>query len=196
MSRRIGILGGTFDPPHKGHAQLARQARCDLPVQMVELIPNGQPPHRRLPQLPWETRLALCRTLVAGMGGVRVSADEPPGAPRWTIDTLLRHRKRTHGMILIMGADAFAQFHEWRGWRRILQLANIAVARRAHERHRISSAVRGCCRPVRRAVALSGGNGRVFFWRFRPAAVSSTLLRAKQNSSDLQNGAIKHVRKN
>lgn len=202
-ARTIGILGGTFDPPHAGHRYLAQHARRDLPVRTVYLIPNGQPPHRSPPQLSWRKRVQLCRALVGHCRGIVVGEDEPPNVRRWTVDLLVRKAKRTphYRLLLIVGADAFVHFHQWRDWRKILAVANVAVARRggvggvrevdgaggvSGTLPRIHPQVRRRCRVVRRAADLAGGCGRVFLWYCRPPSISSTQLRKLRKLPKLQ----------
>lgn len=175
MNRRrpLALLGGTFDPVHAAHLQLARRALRDLPIGGVCLIPNGQPPHRAMPQLSWQQRVGTCKQALSGITRVSVGLDEPPGTSRWTIDTV-RRRRRRGAVVLIVGADAFADFNRWRHWRRILQLANIAVARRGGKHPKIRH---GHCHIIKNPQRLAAGVGRVFLWPFCPANISSTQIR-------------------
>ncbi|MBE8158711.1 MAG: nicotinate-nicotinamide nucleotide adenylyltransferase [Betaproteobacteria bacterium] len=178
MKRRrvAALLGGAFDPPHRGHAALARRALADLPVSRVFLIPNGAPPHRPPPRIPWRRRAEMCAAAVKNIARARVGRDEPPGAPRWTIAAVRRYKNRRWKVVLILGADVFADFHRWRRWREILQLANIAVARRGGFGCP-RAAVRARMRILKTARPLAGGAGGVLAWRFRPPDISSTMIR-------------------
>lgn len=177
--RRAAILGGAFDPVHCGHLALARRAARDLPVSAVRLVPNGAPPHRPAAKLSWEKRVRLCELAAARLPRVAVGREEPPGQIRRTVDTVRRHRLRHRRVLLIMGADAFAEFHRWRGWRRILRMANIAVARRDGGGD-ARAVVRSAARTVKNPRLLADGAGRVFMWRFRPGKISSTAIRARE----------------
>ncbi|MGI9305819.1 MAG: nicotinate-nicotinamide nucleotide adenylyltransferase [Gammaproteobacteria bacterium] len=179
MSRRIAaLLGGAFDPVHGGHVALARRALKDLPVAAVFLIPNGAPPHRPAPQLPWARRVAMCAAALRGIPRARTGLDEPPGAPRRTADTLRRYRRRRWKVVLILGADAFAELHRWHRWREIARRANFAVARRGARKFP-PAARRGLC-AARRAREIAAGAGRVFWWNFRPPDISATAIRRAQ----------------
>ena len=176
-NRRVAaLLGGAFDPPHGGHAALARRALKDFPAGRLFVIPNGSPPHRPPPRLSWSRRVALCAAAVADIPRARVGLDEPPGAARRTVDTVRRYRRRGWKVILILGADAYAGFGSWRRWREILGLANIAVARRGLCM-RPGAAVRSAARPLKNSRMLLGGSGGVYAWRFRPPDVSSSAVR-------------------
>ena len=174
--RTAALLGGAFDPVHRAHVELARRALKDFPVARVFLIPNGAPAHRPAPQLSWRRRAAMCAAAVKNIPRAQVGQDEPPGAPRRTIDTARRYKRRRWTVVLILGADAFAGFYRWRRWRQLLQLANIAVARRGVGA-RPHAAVRACMRTIKNPRQLAGGAGGVFAWRFRPPDISATAIR-------------------
>src|SRR3954454_5620559 len=95
---RIGLLGGTFNPPHVGHMLCAQAALEGLGLDRVLLLPVHTPPHKRLAEEPGvEHRLALCRlasTDAAGIEVSRVEVDRP--GPSYTIDTLRALHERAH----------------------------------------------------------------------------------------------------
>ena len=177
FKRRIALLGGAFDPPHRGHLALAKRAVRDLPVAVVRIVPNGMPPHRPPTKYSWRERVDLCARATAGMPRTVIGREESPDKIRRTIDTVRRHRQRRRHIILVMGADAFAGFHCWRGWRRLLKTANIAVARR-NSGGTPHAMVRASVKTVKNARLLADGAGRVFLWHFRPGDISSTAIRA------------------
>jgi nicotinate-nucleotide adenylyltransferase len=133
----IGLLGGSFDPIHVGHLQLARDALANLPIAAVRLLPAAQPwqkepltdaQHRtQMIRLAIDAELPFTRRRL-----VLDTAEIERGGPTYTIDTLraLRAEAGTTPLVLIMGADQFARFDTWREWERIPELAHLAVARR------------------------------------------------------------------
>jgi nicotinate-nucleotide adenylyltransferase len=135
----IGLLGGSFDPIHVGHLQLARDALANLPIAEVRLLPAAQPwqkeeltaaEHRaQMIRLAIDQELPFTRRRMA-----LDLAEIERGGPTYTIDTL-REQRAALGpqvpLVLIMGADQFEHFDTWREWERIPDLAHIAVARRA-----------------------------------------------------------------
>lgn len=175
---RAAILGGAFDPVHRGHLAMAKRALRDLPVAEVRLIPNGAPPHRPPTKHSWRERIRFCEKATTNLPRVRVGYEEPPGQIRYTTDTVRRCRRRGLHLILLMGSDAFAGFHRWRQWRRILQTANIAVARRK-DGGAPNAAVRAAVKKVKHPRLLAEGAGRVFAWNFCPGDISSTAIRAQ-----------------
>ncbi len=130
---RIGILGGTFDPPHLGHLLLAEAARDRLVLDRVLFVPARNPPHKRGRRVtPAPTRLLLLRAALAGTGfSVSTLELDRPG-PSYTVDTLERlgARHPRARFWLLVGADSLAELPTWRDPERILALATLAVAAR------------------------------------------------------------------
>lgn len=127
--RRTGILGGSFDPPHVGHVSVARDLVEELRLDRLLVIPAGDPPHREV-TLPAEVRLDLTRRAFADLPGIEVSPMEIERAgPSYTVDTLeaLARRFPSDRLVLAIGADQLAAIHRWDRWRRIPELARIAV---------------------------------------------------------------------
>ena len=134
MPDPVGILGGTFDPVHSAHVNLARAALKDLRLASVLWVPAGQPPHRQAPHAAADHRLAMVRLAVAGEARFAVDDFEALAAsPAYTVPTLERLRQ-LHGaarpLVLLMGADAFLGLPNWHRWREIFGLAHLAVAAR------------------------------------------------------------------
>lgn len=128
-SRRTGILGGSFDPPHVGHVSVARDLIETLRLDRLLVIPARDPPHREV-ALPAEARLDFTRRAFADIPGIEVSPLEMERAgPSYTVDTVeaLARRFPSDRLVLAMGADQFAAIHRWERWRRLPELARIAV---------------------------------------------------------------------
>lgn len=127
--RRIGIFGGSFDPPHVGHETVAPELVEQLRLDRLLVVPSGDPPHRSV-VLPAATRFELTRRLFEGIPRVEVSPLEThrPG-PSFTVDTLeeLSRRFPADRLILTMGADQFAALDGWKAPERLRELATIAV---------------------------------------------------------------------
>jgi nicotinate-nucleotide adenylyltransferase len=132
--RSVGILGGTFNPPHLGHLALARHALGELGLQHVLMMPAHIPPHKPTEEGPGpEHRLRMCRLLVADTAGVSVCALEiERGGPSYTVDTLQAIHASHPGaqLTLIVGADTAATLPAWREPAKLLGLADLAVAAR------------------------------------------------------------------
>ncbi len=175
---RVGILGGTFNPPHLGHLICAQEAFVRLALDSVILMPAGQPPHKPLEQDPGSYhRLELCRRAVAGDERFEVSDLEVVReGPSYTVDTLseLHARAPDSELFLIVGADVAAGLPAWREPERVLSLATLAIARR-----------RGTSRrAVEAALAGLRGGERAEFFRMPGIGVSSTEVRDRARSGE------------
>jgi len=143
---RLGILGGTFNPPHVAHLVCAQEARWQLGLELVLLVPARVPPHKEVPGDPGaEARLELCRLAADGEPGVEASREEldRPG-PSYTVDTLrrLREARPEDDLTLIVGADMARDLPSWREPEGLVRLARVAVAERAGEdREEIAAAL-------------------------------------------------------
>jgi nicotinate-nucleotide adenylyltransferase len=130
----VGILGGTFNPPHVGHVELARCALRELGVERVVLMPAREAPHKHAGEDPGaEHRLRMCRLAVAGIEGLTTCALEVERAsPSYTVDTLraMHSSHENTQLTFIVGADAARTLPSWREPEELLKLASFAVAER------------------------------------------------------------------
>jgi nicotinate-nucleotide adenylyltransferase len=170
---RLGILGGTFNPPHIGHLICAQEARLQLALDRVVLIPARIPPHKPVDNEPGaEHRLELCRLAVAGNPALTVSAVEiEREGPSYTVDTLqtLHTRMPDSELFLILGGDVAAGLTRWREPERVLSLATVAVAKR-----------RGTATAsVQQALSELRGGERAQFFRMPRVGISSTEVRRR-----------------
>jgi nicotinate-nucleotide adenylyltransferase len=178
----IGILGGTFNPPHLGHLALARQARDELGLERVVLMPVHTPPHKPAGIDPGpEHRLAMCRLAVAEEPGLSACGLELERAgPSYTADTLeqIHDRHPEAELTFIVGADTARTLPSWSRPRRVLELAELAVASRA-------GSDRG---EVNDAITSLEGEGlpapRVHFLEMSPIEASSSSARERIASGD------------
>jgi nicotinate-nucleotide adenylyltransferase len=126
---RIGLLGGSFNPPHEGHAHITRLALRRLKLDRVWwLVTPGNPLKSLTGLAALKARMEAARRLDVGPRVV-VSDIEAQIDSRFTYDTLRWLRRRAPGVhfVWIMGADNLRQLHLWRHWRAIADLAPIAV---------------------------------------------------------------------
>jgi nicotinate-nucleotide adenylyltransferase len=131
---RLGILGGTFDPPHIAHLVMADQARSQLNLSCVFLVPAGQPPHKLdRPVTPIDHRLTMTQLAIAddpGLALSRVDVDRP--GPHYTADTLavLHAAHPDNELYLLIGSDSLRDLMVWRDPERVVAQAKLAVMRR------------------------------------------------------------------
>lgn len=135
MTRRLGVLGGTFDPVHFGHLDAAAAAQSAISLDEVLFIPSHDPPHR--PVEPHATafhRFALVALAINGLPGHRASDVElVREGSSYTADTLRALHQcgwRPSQIFFILGADAFAEIATWREFPQVLDAAHFAVVAR------------------------------------------------------------------
>jgi nicotinate-nucleotide adenylyltransferase len=132
-TRRIGLFGGTFDPPHVGHLVAAERFLTHLHLDRVLWMPCQQPVLKDRPTASADDRLAMVCLAVAGRAAFEVSDLElrRPG-PTYTVDTLesLAGYEPDVEWWLLLGLDALADFPRWRNPHRIVELARLAVVER------------------------------------------------------------------
>jgi nicotinate-nucleotide adenylyltransferase len=130
----LGILGGTFNPPHVAHLVCARAAIAQLELDRVLFMPVATPPHKPLPDDPGaDARLTMCRLATAGDARFEVSDLEVRrGGSSYTVATLkeLHETRPEDELTFIAGGDMAASLPEWREPERVLELARFAVAER------------------------------------------------------------------
>ncbi|MDP5279447.1 nicotinate-nucleotide adenylyltransferase [Sphingomonas sp. DG1-23] len=184
--KRIGLLGGSFNPAHRGHRKLSLHAIRALGLDEVWwLVSPGNPLKPEAGMAPFAARLASARKM-ARHAPIRVSDVEARLGTRYTADTLRRLPRLypRHRFVWLMGADNLAQFHHWRDWRRIARQVPIAVIARPgyNARAHASPAMSW----LRRAVRPAGQAKQWTCWRlpglvlmrFRPDPTSATRIRA------------------
>ncbi len=127
---KIGVMGGSFDPPHSGHAHVIETARRRLGLDWVWVMPaKGNP--LKMTQTPFLQRWIACRDVLFAPR-VRVTSFEEDLGLRYTLDVLTALKRRGTGakFVWIMGADNLEQFHLWRRWEEIARTVPIAVVSR------------------------------------------------------------------
>lgn len=135
---RIGILGGTFDPVHHGHLDVAHAATQALGLDALWLMPCRVPSHRAAPHASAAHRFAMTALAASSSPNLRLSDLEMTSdAPSYTVDTLDRLAARGMDMsrlFLITGADAFADIGTWRDFPAVLDRCHFAVVSRPNHR--------------------------------------------------------------
>ncbi|MCV6904153.1 MAG: nicotinate (nicotinamide) nucleotide adenylyltransferase, partial [Achromobacter xylosoxidans] len=128
--KRIGLLGGSFDPVHVAHVALAENALRALDLAQVQLIPAANPWQRAALHATAEQRRAMLELAIAGRDGLAVNPIElERGGATYTIDTL-RALPADARYVWLLGADQLANFCTWQSWRDIASLVDLAVATR------------------------------------------------------------------
>ncbi len=136
LHRRIGLMGGSFDPPHLAHAALAQTAIEQLQLDRLIVLPTGDAWHKSRTLTDGQHRLKMTQLAFAGLEQCKIDDREILRAgPSYTIDSLLEVQKDEAGseFFLIIGEDQALQFSTWHRWRDILSITHLVVAQRPHE---------------------------------------------------------------
>jgi len=187
MARRIGLLGGSFNPAHRAHRAMSLAAIEALGLDEVWwLVSPGNPLKDKAHDMaPYAVRLASAREM-ARRARIRVSDFEARAGVRYTFDTirLLLIRWPRHRFIWLMGEDTVAEFHQWKNWRALAHLVPIAVISRPGydddaRAARAMGWLRRFVRPARQARDWTEWSApAISFLRLPPDRTSATRLRA------------------
>ncbi|MFG0380928.1 nicotinate-nucleotide adenylyltransferase [Pseudomonas sp. zbq_18] len=183
MARRIGILGGTFNPVHIGHLRAALEVAEYMGLDELRLIPSARPPHRQAPLVSAEQRLAMVELAVAGEAQLRVDDRElQRDKPSFTYDTLESVRGELaveDQLFLLLGWDAFCGLPSWYRWQELLEFCHILVLQRPDADSEPSEALRDllAARSENDPLSLAGPGGQISFIWQTPLAVSATQVR-------------------
>jgi nicotinate-nucleotide adenylyltransferase len=169
----LGILGGAFDPPHVGHAALARAAREHFGFERLLVLVVADPGHKST-FAPAQARLELARLAFADVPGVEVELD----AHARTVDFL--EERRPADAMFILGGDELAAFPTWKSPERVLELVSLGVA----ERPGVPEA------ELRKTRARLPAPDRIFFFELEPVAVSSTEIRQRVAQGEPIDGLV------
>jgi nicotinate-nucleotide adenylyltransferase len=161
----VGLYGGSFDPPHRGHVELARRAKEQLGLDRLIVLVSADPAHKRV-DTPAEVRLRLAR---AAFPNDEVVLDDHPR----TVETLRAHREWIDPVFLI-GADQFCDFLSWQDPDEVLERTRVAVATRpGFPRARLDRVLEQLEAPE-----------RVSFFDIEPTPVASRELRARLEAGE------------
>ena len=187
MARRIGLLGGSFNPAHRAHRRMSLAAMEALGLDEVWwLVSPGNPLKDKARDMaPYAARLASARAM-ARRSRIRPSDFEAKSGTRYTIDTVkaLIRRWPRHRFIWLMGEDTVAQFHQWKDWRGLARTVPIAVMSRPgyDDEARAARAMgwlRRFVRPAGKARNWTEWSApAISFLRLPPDRTSATSLRA------------------
>jgi nicotinate-nucleotide adenylyltransferase len=184
--RRIGLLGGSFNPAHRGHRRISLAAMKLLNLDEVWwLVSPGNPLKTEAGMAPYPARLQSARR-IARHPAIRVSDFELSARTRFTVHTVAKLKRRypAHRFIWLMGADILPQFHRWRNWRRFARMVPIAVfPRPGYDRSaqaaRAMGWLRKFVRPAGQATRWTQWSApAILLLRLPPDPTSATAIRA------------------
>lgn len=185
MSAPVGLFGGTFDPVHRGHLQVAEEVRSILGLEDFRMLPAGDPPHRQETHASARDRLAMLELALADHPRLAIDRRELERAgPSWMVVTLesLRREQAERPQLLILGQDSANSLDRWHRWRELIGLAHLVVMTRPGQRPGYAAELEAWLagREVRRAAELfDTPAGRLLYLDVTPLDISSTQVRRR-----------------
>ena len=126
---KIGILGGTFDPPHKGHLYISKFALKKLKLSKLIWIVTKKNPLKKKPYLSTKVRINLSKKMIGKEKKIFVKYydDKIKSINTFNLLNYIKKKNQKSKLFFLIGADNLAKFHKWKNWRKIPKLAKIAV---------------------------------------------------------------------
>jgi nicotinate-nucleotide adenylyltransferase len=145
-SRRVCLFGGTFDPIHNAHLQMAERAAERFNLDCVVFVPAGNPPHKDARSVtPYEDRLAMVKLACEGHPKLTVSKIERGNERSYTFNTLQRFRRQLSPddeLLFLIGADAFDELETWYRWQEVVKITDFIVVSRPGRMYRVPPGAR------------------------------------------------------
>jgi nicotinate-nucleotide adenylyltransferase len=165
---KVGILGGTFDPAHKGHLEISKQAKKLLNLKNVIWAITKQNPFKDISKSNLKNRIQFAKKLIAKNDFIKIRFYEEKISSNRTIDLINYLKKdKKYELYFIMGADNLINFHKWHKWKSIVKKCNILVFDR-----------QGYKAKSLKSVTYNGVNKkRLSFIKFKKVNISSSQLR-------------------
>ena len=169
-NKTIGLVGGTFDPAHKGHLAITKIAIKKLNLSKVLWIVTKKNPFKDNPYYSLSQRIKKAKELTKGIKKIQViHLDKRVNSSRSiNIINYLVNRKKLKNIYFIIGADNLINFHKWKDWKRIVKLTKLIVFSR-----------KGYDRKGSKSTVTKYYKNKITFIKNRPIVISSTKLRKK-----------------
>ena len=184
--RKIGLFGGTFDPIHLGHLQVAADAQRQLQLDEVRFIPCHQPAHKAQPLASAHHRVAMITQGIQPYPSFRCDTCElERDQPSYTLDTLIHLRNllgHDIGFYWLIGADAFSQIDQWSRWEQLLDYTHFVVMERAGEKVQFTTPSLPIWLQTHRATiaeAIHQTHGHIIECAVTPMTISSSDIRKR-----------------
>ena len=169
-NKSIGLLGGSFDPPHKGHVAISKIAIKKIKLYKLLWVVTRKNPFKSNPHYSISQRIRLAKEITKNIKKIKVvHLDKTVKSTRTinTLDYLIKKKKIKH-IYLILGSDNLIRFHKWKSWKKIAKLSKLIVFSR-----------KGYDKKSRKSVVAKYLKNKIIFVDNKPITISSTKLRKK-----------------
>ena len=168
----IGILGGTFDPAHKGHVKISKIAIKKLRLKKIYWVITKKNPFKKKPLYSLRNRLTSAKKIIKNIKNIKILYLDDIVKSSRTIDIIqyLIKKKKYKNLHFIIGSDILTEFERWKSWKKIVKYTKLIVfSRKGYDRK---------CRETIVAKYLNKKN-KILFIKNKPIQISSSILRKK-----------------
>ena len=170
-NKSVGILGGSFDPPHKGHLAISKIAIKKVKLDRVLWAVTKKNPFKKKPFFSLKQRISRSKKAIKRYKKIKILYLDDKIKSSHTIDVInyFRKIKKQKNLCLILGSDNLLNFHKWTSWKKIVKLAKLVIfSRKGYDRKNKNSIVVKYLK-----------NKNITFIKNKPIEISSTILRNK-----------------
>ena len=169
--KRIGVFGGSFDPPHQGHLEISKQAVKKLFLDQIYWCLTKKNPFKDKAFFSLPERIKQSKAITRKVKKIKIKYFEDKIKKNNTVDLIkyLRKKNKKNILFLIIGSDNLIKFHKWKNWKLLMELVEIVVfSRKDYDRKAKKSAI---MKQIK----------KIMFIKNRPINISSTQIRKKYN---------------
>ena len=129
FKRKVGILGGTFDPPHKGHLEISKQSIKKLKLKKIIWAITKRNPFKKKPFIPLIIRILLSKRIVKSNKKIKIKSYDKVIKSSETINLInyLKNSEKNTEYYFLMGSDNLINFHRWKNWKKLSKKCRITV---------------------------------------------------------------------
>ena len=168
--KTIGILGGSFDPPHKGHVEISKISLKKIKLNTLYWIITKKNPFKRKPFFSLKERISRSKKAIKKHKKIKILYLDDKIKSSRTINVInyFRTIKKQKNLCLILGSDNLLNFHKWTSWQKIVKLSKLIVFSR-----------KGYDRKGMRSIVVKNFKNKIIFIKNKPISISSTLLKSQ-----------------
>ena len=169
--REIGILGGSFDPPHEGHVEISKISLKKIKLNKIFWVVTKKNPFKKEPFFSLRDRVAKSRKSIKKYKNIKVLYLEDKIKSSRTINVInyFRRVKKQKNLYLILGSDNLLKFHKWTSWKKIVKLVKLIVFSR-----------KGYDRKGMKSIVAKYLKNKIIFIKNKPILISSTKIRKEK----------------
>ena len=173
LNKSIGILGGSFDPAHKGHLAISKIAIKNIKLKRVLWIITKQNPFKKKPLYSLNERMVRAKIMAKKVKKIKVIYLDKVANSSRSVDIInyLIKKRNLRDIYLIIGSDNLIKFHKWKSWKKLVKLTKLIVFSR-----------KGYDKKGMKSIVAKYLKNKIIFIKNKPISISSTILKKKSRS--------------